>query len=39
MILIDTSALFAVLDRDDENHAAAKATGREACCRPTNRCS
>ena len=25
MILIDTSALYAVLDRDDENHQAAKA--------------
>lgn len=26
MILVDTSALYAVLDRDDENHAVAKAT-------------
>jgi len=26
MILVDTSALYAVLDRDDRNHAVAKAT-------------
>jgi uncharacterized protein len=26
MILVDTSALYAVLDRDDENHPAARAT-------------
>lgn len=26
MILVDTSALYAVLDRDDENHSAARAT-------------
>ena len=26
MILIDTSALYAVLDRDDQNHSAAAAT-------------
>ncbi|HVT47253.1 MAG TPA: PIN domain-containing protein [Vicinamibacterales bacterium] len=26
MIFVDTSALYAVLDRDDENHAAAKHT-------------
>ena len=28
MILVDTSALYAVLDRDDENHSAAAATWR-----------
>ena len=26
MILTDTSALYAVLDRDDDNHSAARAT-------------
>jgi uncharacterized protein len=26
MILVDSSALYAILDRDDENHRAAKAT-------------
>jgi uncharacterized protein len=26
MILVDTSALYAVIDRDDQNHSAAKAT-------------
>jgi uncharacterized protein len=29
MIFVDTSALYAVLDRDDQNHAAARATWRE----------
>ena len=29
MIFIDTSALYAVLDRDDQNHAAARGTWRE----------
>jgi uncharacterized protein len=28
MIFVDTSALYAVLDRDDENHAAAEVTWR-----------
>jgi predicted nucleic acid-binding protein len=29
MILVDTSALYAVIDRDDHNHPVAKATWRE----------
>jgi predicted nucleic acid-binding protein len=29
MIFVDTSALYAVLDRDDQNHAAATTTWRE----------
>jgi predicted nucleic acid-binding protein len=29
MIFVDTSALYAVLDRDDQNHSAAKAAWRE----------
>jgi uncharacterized protein len=29
MIFVDTSALYAVLDRDDQNHSAAKATWHE----------
>ena len=29
MIFVDTSALYAVLDRDDQNHSAATATWRE----------
>jgi predicted nucleic acid-binding protein len=29
MILVDTSALYTVLDRDDQNHPAATATWRE----------
>lgn len=30
MIFVDTSALYAVLDRDDQNHAAATGTWRES---------
>jgi uncharacterized protein len=29
MIFVDTSALYAVLDRDDQNHSAAKVAWRE----------